>query len=111
MQGPWTALQDAADAAAANPEVTVVVTALTLAAVAGAVALLRYRRPPGVRLRRLLADLDEVVVPVLPHPAPEPMATALPPARAAPPGFGRIRTTTTHRSASSRRRATPSATL
>jgi nanoRNase/pAp phosphatase (c-di-AMP/oligoRNAs hydrolase) len=77
MQGPWTALQDAADAAAANPEVTVVVTALTLAAVAGAVALLRYRRPPGVRLRRLLADLDEVVVLMHPNPDPDTMAAAM----------------------------------
>jgi len=77
MQGPWVALRDVADAAAANPEVTVVVAVLAVAALAGAIALLRYRRPPGVRLRRLLDDLDEVVVLMHPNPDPDAMAAAM----------------------------------
>jgi nanoRNase/pAp phosphatase (c-di-AMP/oligoRNAs hydrolase) len=76
MQGPWVALRDVAETAAANPEVTAVVVALTLAALAGVVALLRYRRPAGVRLRRLLEDLEEVTVLMHPNPDPDAMAAA-----------------------------------
>jgi nanoRNase/pAp phosphatase (c-di-AMP/oligoRNAs hydrolase) len=76
MQGPWVALRDIADAAAANPEVTAAVAALALAVLAGVVALLRYRRPAGVRLRRLLEDLEEVTVLMHPNPDPDAMAAA-----------------------------------
>ncbi|MEF8891682.1 MAG: DHHA1 domain-containing protein [Haloferacaceae archaeon] len=77
MQVPWVALRDVVDAAAANPGVVVVVAVLALAALAGAVALRRYQRPAGVRLRRLLADLDEVAVLMHPTPDPDAMAAAM----------------------------------
>ena len=77
MQRSWGALRDVADAAAANPGVTVVVAVLVLAVLAGVVALRRYQRPAGARLRRLLADLDEVAVLMHPNPDPDAMAAAV----------------------------------
>ena len=77
MQGPWVALRDVVDAATANPEVTAVAAVLAVAALAGVVALLRYRRPAGVRLRRLLEDLDDVAVLMHPNPDPDAMAAAI----------------------------------
>ncbi|MFB6168624.1 MAG: bifunctional oligoribonuclease/PAP phosphatase NrnA [Haloferacaceae archaeon] len=76
MQAPWVVLRDIVDAAAANPEVTAAIAALALAVLVCVVALLRYRRPAGVRLRRLLEDLDEVAVLMHPNPDPDAMAAA-----------------------------------
>jgi len=77
VQVPWGEVRDVVDAASANPGgVALVLVALLVLAVGG-YALFRYRRPPGVRLRRLLEELDEVVVLTHPSPDPDAMASAM----------------------------------
>jgi nanoRNase/pAp phosphatase (c-di-AMP/oligoRNAs hydrolase) len=77
VQVPWGEVRDVVDAARANPEATVVAFGVLLAVALGGYGLLRYRRPPGVRLRRLLDELDEVVVLTHPTPDPDAMASAM----------------------------------
>jgi nanoRNase/pAp phosphatase (c-di-AMP/oligoRNAs hydrolase) len=77
VQVPWTAVRDAAESASASPERVAAVATGAVVLVVVAYAVLRYRRPAGVRLRRLLADLDEVAVLMHPNPDPDAMAAAM----------------------------------
>ncbi|ESS07599.1 MAG: exopolyphosphatase-related protein [uncultured archaeon A07HB70] len=77
MQVPWGGVRDVVDAARANPEAVAAAFGVLLVVALGGYGLLRYRRPPGVRLRRLLDELDEVVVLTHPTPDPDAMASAM----------------------------------
>jgi nanoRNase/pAp phosphatase (c-di-AMP/oligoRNAs hydrolase) len=70
-------VRDVVDAASASPERVAAVAVGVVVLGVVAYAALRYRRPAGVRLRRLLADLDEVVVLMHPNPDPDAMAAAI----------------------------------
>ncbi|PHQ46657.1 RNA-binding protein, partial [Halorubrum sp. C3] len=60
-----------------NPELAVAVALVVLIAVAAGVVVLRSRRTPGVRFRRLLADEDEITVLMHPNPDPDAMSAAV----------------------------------
>ncbi len=69
--------------ARANPEVVAAAAALVILAVVGLLALLRYRRPVGVRFKETLAERDHVAVLMHPDPDPDAMAAAVGVARLA----------------------------
>ncbi|WP_053947243.1 DHH family phosphoesterase [Halolamina sediminis] len=60
-----------------NPELVAGAAAVTVFAVIVALALLRYRRPIGVRFKEALADRDRVAVLMHPDPDPDAMAAAI----------------------------------
>ena len=66
-----------------NAELAAVAAALLAVVVLGALALLRYRRPAGVRFKEALADRDQVAVLMHPDPDPDAMAAAIGVARLA----------------------------
>ncbi|GAB7094371.1 hypothetical protein JCM30237_15230 [Halolamina litorea] len=66
-----------------NPELAVAAVVLVVLAIAGLLALLRYRRPVGVRFKEALADRDRVAVLMHPDPDPDAMAAAVGVARLA----------------------------
>jgi len=63
--------------AESNPEILVLLAVAAVLAVGAAYALLRYRRPDGVRFKKQLAERDEVAVLMHPNPDPDAMAAAL----------------------------------
>ncbi|WP_418281252.1 DHH family phosphoesterase [Halorubrum sp. DTA98] len=60
-----------------NPELTAAAVLAVLVALASTYAFVRLRRAPGVRFRRVLADLDEIAVLMHPNPDPDAMAAAV----------------------------------
>jgi len=60
-----------------NPEAAVVVGVAVLAAVAAGLVVLRVRRTPGVRFRRLLSEEDAIAVLMHPNPDPDAMSAAI----------------------------------
>jgi len=60
-----------------NPEVAVVVGVVALAAVAAGLVVLRVRRTPGVKFRRLLSEEDAIAVLMHPNPDPDAMSAAI----------------------------------
>ncbi len=60
-----------------NPELTAAAALVAVVAVAGAYLLLRTRRAPGVKFRRLLAEKDSIAVLMHPNPDPDAMSAAL----------------------------------
>ncbi|MBP1985901.1 DHH family phosphoesterase [Halolamina salifodinae] len=60
-----------------NPELVVAAGALVIITIVGALALLRYRRPVGVRFKQALEDRDHVAVLMHPDPDPDAMAAAV----------------------------------
>jgi len=63
--------------AESNPEILVLLAVAAVLAAGTAYALLRYRRPAGVRFKKQLAERDEVAVLMHPNPDPDAMAAAL----------------------------------
>jgi nanoRNase/pAp phosphatase (c-di-AMP/oligoRNAs hydrolase) len=59
------------------PEVTLTILFIVGTLVVGGYALLRSARPPGVELRRELAEIDEVAVLMHPNPDPDAMSAAI----------------------------------
>ncbi len=60
-----------------SPELAAAVVFAVFIALAGGYLLLRARRGPGVRFRRLLAEQDEIAVLMHPNPDPDAMSAAL----------------------------------
>jgi nanoRNase/pAp phosphatase (c-di-AMP/oligoRNAs hydrolase) len=60
-----------------NPEIAVAGALIVLIVVAVGLVVLRARRTPGVRFRRLLADEDEITVLMHPNPDPDAMSAAV----------------------------------
>jgi nanoRNase/pAp phosphatase (c-di-AMP/oligoRNAs hydrolase) len=67
----------------ANPQLSLYAAGVLVLAVLALLALLRYRRPVGVRFREALADRDRVAVLMHPNPDPDSMAAAIGVARLA----------------------------
>ena len=60
-----------------NPELAAAAVFVSIVAIAGAYVLLRARRAPGVKFRRLLTEQDEIAVLMHPNPDPDAMSAAL----------------------------------
>ena len=60
-----------------NPELVAVTAAALMVSIVAALALLRYRRPMGVRFKEALASKDRVAVLMHPDPDPDAMAAAI----------------------------------
>ena len=67
----------------ANPRLALYVGAAVVLSLVAILALLRYRRPVGVRFKEALADRDQVAVLMHPNPDPDSMAAAIGVARLA----------------------------
>jgi nanoRNase/pAp phosphatase (c-di-AMP/oligoRNAs hydrolase) len=67
----------------ANPRLALYAGAAVVLAVVALLAVLRYRRPVGVRFKEALADRDRVAVLMHPNPDPDSMAAAIGVARLA----------------------------
>jgi len=60
-----------------NPEIVAAAAAVVMVSLVAALALLRYRRPVGVRFKEALANRERVAVLMHPDPDPDAMAAAI----------------------------------